>query len=56
MAHGGFNPEKAPEEPLKIGFYEQLQYSGYSFVHFVSSDRASSTINCSKTHQQCGTG
>jgi len=56
MDHGVFNPEKAPKEALKIGFYEQLQHSGYPFVHYVSSDRASSIINCSKTHEQCGTG
>jgi hypothetical protein len=56
MAHRVFNPEKAPEEALKFGFYEQLQYSDYPIVHYVSSDRASSIINCSKTQEQCGTG
>jgi hypothetical protein len=48
MAHGDFNPDTAPEEALKIGVYEQLQYSDYPFIHYMSSDRASSVINCSK--------
>jgi hypothetical protein len=44
-----FNPEKGPEEAFKIGFYELFQYLDDPFIHYLSSGRASSVINCSKT-------